>query len=497
MRFVDFRQGIHYNLDSQLAPTGELVEMVGGIAFNLSHTSRQNFARMADFDFPFTYSGVLDDVMAKYGPKMNTRAFFQRMIAKNVFFGGGIYINDGYLVNHPLARHYLANENSLLRAMLRYGFIKILTRENSAQKLAEMPHTMARARIDSFQKLVKSTEWRREFKKTWYALSDWAFEAENVKPWPNRNMSYGFCKLILRALNSDPADIGVSVPGIVLLRVCEDFFHQKPLEGGPRDRFEKAVITVLDDTPMSHRERLRAKSQLMGVANQAYHYNFGLCITHEIGARRTTTTKSGGAICVDTTFGKAFDELLLLEEGLDEYMLKQIPLFGIPKDYRFEKGDIFEPLVRAGSRAYSAKVRFAKEVQNIIVRRKKKGLTARYIKAKVEEVMMNYVNALRHELPFHVEEKAFFDTKGRLAVSQQPSVIADPQGQIVGSSNACLTHAISKGAKQSGMNFLVKKGVLSKKNRFTLHEVRPQMCSLLFDMKKADEFVSGIPSFKK
>ena len=54
-----------------------------------------------------TYTGVLDDVMLRYSRNFAGKEFFNRMLAKNLFFGGGLFINDGYLANHDVARSYL------------------------------------------------------------------------------------------------------------------------------------------------------------------------------------------------------------------------------------------------------------------------------------------------------------------------------------------------------------------------------------------------------
>ena len=44
-------------------------------------------------DMQRTYTGLLDDVMIRYSSEYLSDDFFNKMIAKNVFFGGGLYIN--------------------------------------------------------------------------------------------------------------------------------------------------------------------------------------------------------------------------------------------------------------------------------------------------------------------------------------------------------------------------------------------------------------------
>ena len=56
---------------------------------------------------PWTYAGLIDDVMLRYTRDFISEEFFKKVLAKNVFFGGGILLNDGYLTQHPVARQYI------------------------------------------------------------------------------------------------------------------------------------------------------------------------------------------------------------------------------------------------------------------------------------------------------------------------------------------------------------------------------------------------------
>src|ERR1043165_3160234 len=85
-----------------------------------------------------TYTGLLDDVMIRCSSEFVRDDFFNKTIAKNVFFGGGLYFNDGYLPNHPVARRALRHEDGLLRRMMATGFIRILTRAKDGDDLAEV-----------------------------------------------------------------------------------------------------------------------------------------------------------------------------------------------------------------------------------------------------------------------------------------------------------------------------------------------------------------------
>ncbi len=106
-----------------------------------------------------TYTGLLDDVMIRYSRDYADEQFFNRTIIKNVLFGGGVFINDGYLVLHEIARKQLQDDNSLLRYMINTDFVRVLTRTRSKNELREMPQMMADNGIQSYKDLVASTDW--------------------------------------------------------------------------------------------------------------------------------------------------------------------------------------------------------------------------------------------------------------------------------------------------------------------------------------------------
>ena len=233
---------------------------------------------------PMTYSGLLDDAGRRYDPEVDPvgEAFFRRMIAKNIFFSGGIFLNDGYLVNHPAARREWRREDSLLRVMMRtQNFVRVLTRSPLGSSIADMPVQMAESGNASFDALIRSEEWE-SLRPLLHRLSS-VWDRGNRMVWPSRQMHAGFTMLILRALAATPEQIGLTAAlPVELDRLRDDFLARDPYQGNARHHFEQAalaIIATLANTGKIERAHMGlAMHELMTIANQAYHYNFGLCL---------------------------------------------------------------------------------------------------------------------------------------------------------------------------------------------------------------------------
>jgi hypothetical protein len=312
---------------------------------------------------PMTYSGLLDDAGRRYDPEADPvgESFFRRMIAKNIFFSGGILLNDGYLVNHPAARRELLREDSLLRVMMRtQNFIRVLTRSPIGSNVADMPVQMAESGNASFNALVKSEEWK-ELHPLLRRLSP-MWDRGNRLVWPSRKMHVGFVLLILRALAAPPHQIGLTAAlPVELDRLRDDFLARSPNDGNARHHFEQAALAVLADLANGGKIEPAhvqlAMHELMTIANQAYHYNFGLCLNEE----------APEPIAVDTSIGEAFDELLQLDEIYDG-MLDDIAVLRIPKFLPFHEGRKFDDLLDASTKIGDAKMRYLSTLEAVFHR---------------------------------------------------------------------------------------------------------------------------------
>ncbi|WP_158808582.1 hypothetical protein [Beijerinckia sp. L45] len=431
-----------------------------------------------------TYTGLLDDVMMRYSNDYASADFFNRIIAKNLFFGGGIYFNDGYLVNHPVARKALYNENSLLRAMLTTGFIRILTRTRDGDALAAMPQSMAKQNNASYKQLVESTEWPT-FSRVWERVAHAAFYTNMARSWPNYDMSYGFTKLMHRAFGHDPANLGLpNISTAEWQRIRDDFDRRRPQDSGPRDKLEKAALTVLAD-----KVDLRgAMNDIMTIGNQAYHYNFGLTLTDE----------EQRGVAVDTTIGPAFDELLETQE-IEQGALDDLPAMWLPRNFPLEHGDVLMPLVSPGSDAFEAKKTYLAALEAAVRQSRQNAEAAKErLMAATERYQAALVDILAPRFERFDLDRAFGDSFTVAFGSMGAKASAAP--------TPGLAISIQGEATQRGRDFLIERFKMrdvtesfdpSKEHVVKLGEIqpllRPHISSLAFAKQEAEDFVSDIP----
>lgn len=435
-----------------------------------------------------TYTGLLDDVMIRYSDEYLSEDFFNKMIAKNIFFGGGLFINDGYLVNHPIARRHLLNENSLLRVMIDTGFIRVLTRASSSEILAQMPLTMARQGNASFSQLVGSPEWD-EFSPVFNLIAQSVFFSNNVRSWPDRNMSVGFTKLMRdRAfMEEEPSRLGIrNVNRDEWLSIRDDFLARDPESSGPRDKLEKAALSILRETRSDPRI---AMNEVMKVGNQAYHYNFGLALTPE--------EKNG--VAVDTTIGSAFDELLQVRQ-VERGQLENIPILRLPR-LPFDRGGLFLNFLRPSTQVGQAKLNYITSLRNII-----SGVDLDFdsLRSNLSEATNEYINRIIELLSptfgrFELERA--FDESFTLAVGSLSNRQADDSVVATAAPTAGLAIEIQETASQRGRQFLIERFQLRDVSEefdpndqvIRLGDIRPQIASLAFNKVKAESFIEDVP----
>lgn len=434
-----------------------------------------------------TYSGLLDDVMLRYSDEYLGEAFFNKMIAKNVLFGGGMYLNDGYLINHPVARKYLRDDDSLLRVMMATNFIRLLTREGDPVALYEMPEKMARSGSTSFQDLVASAEWAA-LRPLYKTIAQGVFHNGNNRSWPRFDMSFGFAKLIDGIFGRPTHNLGLRLITEDQLKYIADRFAElRPREGNARHKFEVAVSDVVQ----GDRPRL---AEMMAIANQAYHYNFGLTLTEE----------DTQGVAVDTTIGMAFDELLATRE-VQRGQLEDFPLIQIPDGLPFDDGDLFRPFLDPSTKVGQMKLAYLGALKTLLA----SGATQiSDLRKDAREATNAYLDAI----------KALFTKKvGRLAsetLFASPIVMGignlAPPGvrgadEVIASSapTAGLAIALQSQATALKREFLVERFRLvdadadfnpSRDRIVTLGDVRPQIASLAFNPAKAKAFIADIPA---
>ncbi len=437
---------------------------------------------------PYTYAGLLDDVMLRYSDEFTGRDFFRKMIAKNVLFGGGIFINDGYLVNHPIAREHLMNNRSLLHVMLVAGFVRILTRTDHAEALARMPIAMAESGNQSFQRLIKDPEWD-DFGPAFKKIAEHVFRTGTQRPWPNVNMSYGYAKLMEQHfIGKTAAQMGLSVLDTDDVRfISDNFLELNPRQGNARDKFERAAARTLEKR---NRFTGTAMREIMEVANQCYHYNFGLAMTEDPQVK-----KEGTGIAVDTTTGKTFDSLLATEPVTKD-QIRDIPLMGIPKELPFDDGEFFLPFLDTTSEIYQAKIHYLQQLNRLLSSGLSEAGEAQLIAARkdTEDARDAYARRASAHLAKKIYGLDAFRYQGTGHTGEQEEGLATVQlGLIIRLSERDQSADRTRDLLFKRFSLKDESQSLAENEAISINDIRPQIASLGFDRSVAKEFLDDVP----
>ncbi len=435
-----------------------------------------------------TYAGLLDDVMIRYGHgrELLSEEFFNKMIVKNILFGSGIYLNDGYLVNHPIARRYLANPDSLLRVMISTGFIRILSREKDADLLSKMPEKMAASGNEEFEKLIRSREWRESTGPAFRQVASASFFNGTVRAWPRYDMSAGFCDLLDRVFASTPQKLGlVDVSAGTLTQLGDEFAALDPRKGNPRHKAEVAARKVFESEEARFDRRMAA---WMDIANQAYHYNFGL----------TLTAEEDNPVAAETSVGLAFDDLLKTRR-VERGQLEDVPLIRFPSNIPLDEGDLFLPFIRADHPISAAKRRYMEALNRLV------GTGARdlpVLRRDVNDATAGYIARMKEYFEPRFGRAAVetaFDGAITLGITQDGG-----PATAVAAPNAQLAVAIQRLSTSERRAFLLERFQLvdatesfelDPARTITLGDVRAQLASLAFDEQGAKDFVANLAVF--
>lgn len=312
--------------------------------------------RKAQFRLPFSYCGLLDDVVARYDDRFADPDLFNRLLVKSLFFGGGLYINDGYLFMHAAARRQMLNPNSVLCRMLEYGFARILTRTD---KLEQLIGLIDNSTVPSHKEFAASSEWPA-LRKRWELICSTAWRGRKVTFWGDPRNHKIQAKLYERQLSRNPDELGLTCDRKVLERVRDQLFSTvnqaandlNPYARQARTRYEIACQNAVVGSGLSHELQQQQLRELMRLGNECYHYAFGASLSWQ---QRT-------AVAVDTLMSSAFDKLIIRPQ-IDFRKLESMPSFGIPVHVDLTLGDRLIPLMDRTSTVFRAKVDF---LQNLL-----------------------------------------------------------------------------------------------------------------------------------
>ena len=425
-----------------------------------------------------TYPGMLDDVMFRYSNDPQGRDFFNKMIVKNIFFGGGLYLNDGSLTNNKHSRDLLFNKNSMLRIMIRRGFIHILSKASSPEGLIEMPERMAAQDNEYYRRLVDSkdgTNWE-DFKPQFRDV----VRTATLRSWPNRDMSFGFTKLMEKAFEKTPGQLGIQghITEDEWKRIRDGFLSLDPKKSGPRDKLEKAAIKILQNySGDQHREAMNA---VMKIGCQAYHYNFGLALTFE----------EPNGVAVDTTIGAAFEGFLKIKK-VEETQLDKIKLLSFPKNISFEDGSLFEVFLNPSKDIWRAKQRYLSTLQGLISSENSNDYKS--LGQELYDATDEYANRI-------IEHFSSTSNNQSSETEFQVKMYKGESGDnIAAAANADAVMVLETSRNNNKYSqfvterFKQRNDSDDREDQINLRDIRPQISSLAFNEKAAEEFLEDIP----
>ncbi|WP_166424458.1 hypothetical protein [Paraglaciecola sp. 20A4] len=319
-----------------------------------------------------TYLGTLDDVVQRYPWKIEMgQQQFNQMLIRKALLGEKVIINDGYLLNHPFARHALLNPTSSpLKALIEANFVQIMSRSGSLLDVAEK---MSAQGVESFQALQKSSEWPalQTMLKQWEPGLQ---RIENFIPWPKKHISHGFDNMLCRSRELSVDTLGMTAVSDDDFQRVFDLYTLKNVSDkeATRTRWEQACLQVLSDSP----DAVTKINELMGLACEAYHYNFAVCLSAQFSQRK---------ILVETRYSHAFADLIQLGQPTESELI-DIPSIQIPQKLTFDRPQLWKELVDPFSEVAGVQ----KEYQDVMEQ-----FFAGQVNAKlVEEVSLKYSKAL-------------------------------------------------------------------------------------------------------
>jgi hypothetical protein len=270
------------------------------------------------------YLGTVDDVVFRYPWNFTlSKARLEHSLAVQIITGSPVLINDGYFALHPIIQESIQNKDSLIWAMSKAGYLRIMSRGFGSYSLDEMPFMMAESGgVDSFKKLMARSDWdviQKRLRETHEILSS----RGHLQGWPAFDLSSGFLLFAQKLLRESKSET-VGISHVVRNEVFSDFLKEFVDElasamKAPRTLWENLAVgyAVKSGTTTNPGEFVRA---LMNLANEIYHYNMGVALSADLRI----------PISVETQASAAFDDLLVTQQIVAED-IPVIPRIHIPR----------------------------------------------------------------------------------------------------------------------------------------------------------------------
>lgn len=442
------------------------------------------------FRIPVTFSGLLDDVVDRHRitPEVDG-SFFNRAILKNVFFAGRILLNDGYLINHPAALKQLLNEDSLLRSMIRSDFVRIVAREIDPDRFAETPERMAAKGVRSFGRIISRSDWP-ELKESLRRFAYGLDRDNRIDSWPPFEMHTGFKKLFNRIYDKSLSDLGIeAATGLDLGKFREQVEAHPSYADAPRTAVE-AVATALADEGKIPRKAVAA---IMNVANQCYHYNFAMGLSH---SRKEP-------VVADTTIGRAFEDILDFDDAV-ELEIDNVPVLSVPHGFPIEKGAAYDLLLDPTSSLFEAKHEFLRTIdsafspqsnQSVRTRSDDVAQAAREYRGRLAEHFSTHMGFMEWTGP--ISSLVTFGFRKSLSAVGADYVLLAAK-LMGGKSVSSFVNRLATAARRGPLSVALDPGAgTNDEFVYAAGDIKPRFASLAFNRAAIKEHVAGLPLMRR
>jgi len=278
----------------------------------------------------YSYFGLMDDVVDRFPFEFSIdekRIKFE--LITQLIDGKPLFLNDGYLVLHPVCSKSIQDQDGLVWNLLTRGFITVLHRGGDDYRLDEMPEAMADRNVESYQKLVTDRlpgfiRWEK-YKAILSHIHDILQGTRSYRKWPPYKSESGFIALSNRLINNNISLSQARMRGMcwsssAVKGFIEEFVSTfDPSISGPRNYWESLAKKYSKKLSVTYRPKAFT-NRMMSLANELYHYNFGVMLS----------AQEGVPISVETRHSRCFDFLLESKEYLAEEEIK-IPKLSIPQ----------------------------------------------------------------------------------------------------------------------------------------------------------------------
>ena len=244
--------------------------------------------------------------------------------------------------------------------------------------------------------------------------------------------------------------------------------------------------------------------QVMDLANQCYHYNFGLALTDATADDR----QSDHNITVDTTVGPAFNELLELNGVLDGD-LGSIPILSVPHQFPDHMGYRFDMFFDFSSKVGKAKIMYLSALRDVL------SASSDTVDTKIDEVR-RLTNYYKNTITDFFKTEFGVSTTTIERMFQQPIQLGFGQGngeqrdsaghvRVAGGPLGQVAIRILDNAKNYSRDVLFSRFRLSdatgkydfkESAKVQLSDIRPQIASLAFDKTAAAKHVAKMPRYR-